>query len=151
MSRHKHELPGFLSGRCTVAEYQKWLNRRAVAHCRRDRLRGHTGATREAYKAAIHRAVLRSRGLDAYTGQPLAWEQISRYENAASKAGGSHYKRQLGDLPTVDHVGVGGVPTQFKICAWRTNDAKHDLSYKQFVALCRDVLAHHDRKRTSLT
>jgi hypothetical protein len=29
------------------------------------------------------------------------------------------------------------------ICAWRTNDAKNDMSYAEFFALCQRVVAHH--------
>jgi hypothetical protein len=31
--------------------------------------------------------------------------------------------------------------------AWRTNDAKNDLRYDDFVALCRAVVRHHQRVR----
>ena len=146
MSNHKHQYPAFLRGRCTETTYRKWLHRRAMAHVRRDRKRRVMSATVAAYKAAIHAAVEESRGLDAYTGQPLRWRLLSRYDNAASKVGGTRYKQRFGDLPTVDHVGGAGARAQFKICAWRTNDAKHDLLYKDFIALCRAVVAHSSRR-----
>ena len=44
-------------------------------------------------------------------------------------------------LPSVDHVGDGKGAANFKICAWRTNDAKNDLSYEEFLELCRKVIA----------
>jgi hypothetical protein len=77
---------------------------------------------------------------------PLRWDLISKYDNAASSAGRRTYKGTFGDLPTVDHVGDGVGAPDFRICAWRINDAKNDLTYEQFVALCRAVLAHHDRR-----
>ncbi len=32
---------------------------------------------------------------------------------------------------------------RFVICAWRTNDAKNDISHTEFVALCQWVVDHH--------
>ena len=64
-------------GRCTPEDYLKWLEGRAVAHVRRDRKRDHAAATRKNYMVAIHAAVIRSGGVDDYTGEELAWENIS--------------------------------------------------------------------------
>jgi hypothetical protein len=145
VNSHKHQFPQFLSGQCPEKTYYRWLHRKAAAHVRRDRKRGFKNTSVSAYKAAIHRAVEQSRGLDAYTGQPLRWRLLSRYNNAASKAGRTRYKQRFGDLPTIDHVGGRGSRAGFMICAWRTNDAKHDLTYKDFIALCRAVIAHAHR------
>jgi len=147
VSKHKHQYPAFLRGQCPEKNYRRWLHRKAMAHVRRDRKRGFASATVSAYTAAIHEAVEESRGLDAYTGQPLKWRLLSRWDNAASKAGRTRYKQRFGDLPTVDHVGGTGARAQFRICAWRTNDAKHDLLYEDFIALCRAVLAQDRRVR----
>ena len=43
------------------------------------------------------------------------------------------YKKGLGNLPTIDHVGDGLGPANFKICSWRVNDAKHDLTNDEFL------------------
>ncbi len=145
MGRFKYPLPEFLIGRCTQNAYVRWLGRKAAAHRKRDRKRGNSEATIMTYKAAIHIAVIASGGKDAYTGKPLHWELISTYNNADSKTGRRVYKQGLGDLPTVDHVSDGLGPPDFKICAWRTNDAKSDLTYEEFVSLCRSVVAHHSR------
>lgn len=93
---------------------------------------------------AIHAAVADSGGVDAYTGHPLRWDLISTYDNEQSKAGKRAYKKAFGDLPSVDHVGDGLGAPDFAICAWRTNDAKNDLPFDEFVTLCRAVIAHHD-------
>ncbi|WP_260448061.1 hypothetical protein [Burkholderia stagnalis] len=45
-------------------------------------------------------------------------------------------------MPTVDHVEASASAASFKICAWRTNDAKNDLSVDSFLALCVRVLQH---------
>ncbi|MBX3249428.1 MAG: hypothetical protein KF901_19790 [Myxococcales bacterium] len=138
----KYELPQALVGRCEEETYRRWLDRKAAAHKRRDRGRGNSSASKEAYKIAIHTAVQRDGLLDAYTGRPLRWDLIGKYDNETSKLRGRHYKHELGDLPTVDHVGNGLGPPDFRICAWRTNDAKNDLSYAEFVELCKAVVAH---------
>jgi hypothetical protein len=145
-SMRKYQLPDFLEGRLTQTAYERWLDRKARAHCRRDRARGNLNATRETYMVAIHSAAAASAGLDEYTGQPLQWELISTYDNEASKAGRRVYKKILADLPTVDHVGDGLGAADFRICSWRTNDSKHDLTYDEFVQLCEQVIEHRNRR-----
>jgi hypothetical protein len=144
---YKYSLPPFLENRCTRDAYWRWLDRKATAHYRRDRKRGNTGATREAYMLAIHNAILNGGEFDAYTGQKLNWELISTYNNEDSKKGKRFYKKSLGDLPTVDHTGDGLDAPEFKICAWRTNDCKSDLTFDEFVNLCRQVVEQHERNR----
>ena len=113
-------------------------------HIKRDRKRGNTTATNEAYKMAIHRAVGVCGGYDHYTGEHLDWSLLGKYSNEESKAQGRRYKATLALLPSVDHVGDGLGEADFKICAWRTNDAKNDLTHDEFVALCRRVVSHFD-------
>lgn len=139
----KYAIPAFLAAVVTQAIYLRWLHRKAIAHIRRDRKRGNRTATNEAYKIAIHGAVCSSSGLDVYTGEKLDWHLISKYDNDLSKKDGRNYKALFGLLPTVDHVGDGTGAADFKICAWRTNDAKNDLHLKDFIELCRKVIAHN--------
>jgi hypothetical protein len=139
----KYQIPDFLAGVVDQASYERWLARKAAAHVRRDRKRGNLSAMIELYKIAIHQAISSSKGLDTYTGEPLQWNLLSKYNNEASKLGRRVYKATLGLLPTVDHVGDGLGEASFKICAWRTNDAKNDLSYAEFVELCRRVADRH--------
>jgi hypothetical protein len=120
--------------------YERWLHRKAVAHVRRDRNRGNASATNESYKIAIHKAVCESDGKDFYTKEDLDWSLLSKYGNEQSKKLGRHYKKQFAFLPSVDHVGDGTGEADFKICGWRTNDAKNDLSYFEFVELCQKVV-----------
>lgn len=72
----------------------------------------------------------------------LRWDLISRYSNSESKLRGRAYKKEFGDLPTVDHVADGLGPADFVICSWRVNDAKNDLDLPEFLDVCRAVLAH---------
>ena len=144
----KYTPPGFLIDCIEQGQYQRWLHRKAVAHVRRDRRRGNAEAMIADYKKAIHAAVCVSRGLDFYTGEPLNWSLISTYDNEASKKGGRMYKADFSLLPTIDHVGDGRGMADFRICAWRTNDAKSDLSHEDFVELCRRVVAFADGPAT---
>lgn len=137
----KHSLPDFLKGSVEPVAYERWLQRKATAHVKRDRKRGRTCAG-AAYREAIHAAVLASRGLDAYTGERLRWDLISTYRNDDSKTGRHGYKAGFALLPTVDHVAAEATEASFKICAWRTNDAKNDLSYETFLELCERALRH---------
>tara|TARA_B100001105_G_scaffold64845_1_gene50753 strand:+ start:1987 stop:2439 length:453 start_codon:yes stop_codon:yes gene_type:complete len=140
----KHTMPAFLEGKTEAQAYERWLARKASAHVRRDRNRGRAGdsVTRSLYKEAIHAAVVLSGGVDAYTGEPLDWHLISQYDNDESKLGRHMYKAQFALLPSVDHLDAGATEASFRICAWRTNDAKNDLSHGEFIALCRRVVAH---------
>lgn len=149
MRRRKYELPDFLRSIVDQKAYDRWLQHKAEAHKKRDRSRGNTTATVAAYKVAIHHAVEHSSGRDAYTGEQLRWDLISKYDNEASKLGKRHYKAGFALLPSVDHVGDGLGEANFKICAWRTNDAKNDLTYADFVELCRLVVQHHDGGKDS--
>jgi len=137
----KYAMPSFLEGVVTVEAYERWLIRKAGAHVRRDRKRGRQ-CTRSAYRAAIHQAVVTSGGKDAYTGEKLDWHLISTWNNEDSRKGRHAYKARFALLPSVDHVDAEAAETRFRICAWRTNDAKNDLSLESFLDLCQRVLAH---------
>jgi len=141
----KYERPSFVPASVTQAGYEKWLKGRAIAHVKRDKKRGNLLATVEAYKAAIHCAASLSEGRDYYTGESLDWALVGSYSNEQSKIHGRRYKAKLALLPSVDHVEDGRGEANFKICAWRTNDAKHDLTHDDFVALCRRVVEHFER------
>lgn len=137
----KHDMPSFLDGVVTPEVYRHWLTRKVAAHVRRDLKRGHK-CTSSAYRAAIHEAVVRSRGKDFYTGEKLDWHLISTYNNEDSKKGRHAYKAGFALLPSVDHVDAEATKARFEICSWRTNDAKNDLSLRSFRSLCRRVLTH---------
>jgi hypothetical protein len=146
----KYQIPDFVASMgVTQVAYQKWLHGRAVAHVKRDKKRGNRTATTEMYKIAIHRAVQICEGSDHYTGETLDWSLLSKYSNEESKAQGRHYKATLALLPSVDHVGDGLGEADFKICGWRTSDAKNDLSHDDFVALCRRVVADIDGRMSA--
>lgn len=138
----KRQLPEFLVGTVTPEQYGRWLERKAAAHVRRDRKRDFGGAVGAAYRDAIHQAVVMSGGRDAYTGEDLRWELLSQYDNEKSKAGRSVYKASFALLPTVDHLDTSVAATSFRICAWRTNDAKNDLTHGDFLKLCERALRH---------
>ena len=142
----KYALPDFLLMVVAQAAYERWLHRKAIAHVRRDRKRGNQAALNEAYKRAIHDAVCQSGGNDAYTGEAMHWHLLSKYDNQASSQGRRQYKAGFALLPTVDHVGDGLGAASFKICGWRTNDAKNDLGHEEFVQLCQRVITHHGKE-----
>ncbi|WP_205630901.1 hypothetical protein [[Enterobacter] lignolyticus] len=139
----KYSLPPFIGEEITEDHYLRWLKRKADSHVRRDRKRyPDLNITRAGYKEAIHEAVLRSDGKDAYTGEDLNWSLISTYDNDKSREGRHQYKAGFAMLPTVDHVAPAIALSSFEICAWKTNDAKNDLAYSDFRALCEKVIKH---------
>ncbi len=151
MPSRKYRFPGFLAEQCSEEAYLRWLGRKAAAHRRRDSRRSTvdpSGPSQEAYKVAIHAAVVKSDGRDFYTGKALRWDLISTFANVAASEGKREYKRGLSDLPTLDHLGGPG-ELEFVICSWRTNDCKNDLSGDEFIEFCRSVLRHHDARGTS--
>lgn len=126
--------------------YIRWLRRKAAAHVKRDRARANHPITGEAYRHTIHDAVTDHGTHDYYTGEMLDWSLVSLYNNEESKLGRSTYKAGFALLPTVDHVLTSDGKWDFVICAWRTNDAKNDMSQIEFVDLCRRVIAHADKQ-----
>jgi hypothetical protein len=75
---------------------------------------------------------------------------ISTYDNEQSKKKRRIYKASFALLPTIDHVGDGLGEANFKICGWRTNDMKNDLTYGELLELCKTVVAHAERSRRDL-
>ena len=142
MSTRKNTLPPFLEGRVQPQVYERWLARKAAAHLKRDRKRGYTEITGAMYRTEIHAAVLNGQGKDIYTGEELDWSLLSQYNNEDSESGKHGYKAGFALLPTVDHIESSVSKSGFGICSWRTNDAKHDLSYQAFIELCIKVLTH---------
>ncbi len=136
----KYSLPNFLVGVVEEGVYLRWLKRKAQAHCVRDKKRAYKSASVSTYKAEIHRAVKACGGRDYYTGEILDWTLLSKYQNSESQLNRHNYKAGFALLPTVDHLLSGHDSVEFVICAWRTNDAKSDLSAAEFVALCRRVV-----------
>lgn len=143
-NKKKYPFPECLGDQCHPHDFEKWLEQKARAHLKRDRGRGNSNATRETYKTLIYEAVVRSKGLDAYTGKKLRWDLISKYDNDEAKSNGKKYKKQFGDLPTVDHVENGYASLQFNICSWRVNDAKNDLTMDEFLIVCKEVLNYNE-------
>lgn len=124
--------------------YIRWLRRKAAAHVKRDRLRCGYEIMGEEYRRLIHAAVVVHGTHDFYTGEKLDWSLVSTYSNDASKLGRTQYKAGFALLPTVDHIMGENDRYDFVICAWRTNDAKADLSFPEFLELCRRVITHAD-------
>jgi hypothetical protein len=143
----KYECPKLLN--IEPSFYERWLSRKAIAHVKRDRKRWPNIGTinRKTYMEAIHAAVIKSNGKDAYTGEHLRWELLSTWSDEMAKGNGSKHKSNFAFLPTVDHVRPSSEsPVEFKICAWRTNDAKSDMTYKDLIGFCRKVIRHSKKK-----
>ena len=134
----KYNLPDFLKD-TPESVYLRWLNRKAQSLVRRDRRRWKQDISMSDYKQAIHNAVLCSEGQDSYTGEPLDWSLLSRYDNRESQRLGGQYKRQFALLPTVDHADPESKQTDFRICGWRTNACKNDLTLEELKELAADA------------
>ena len=91
-------------------------------------------------KEEIHDAVLGSKGQDFYTGEPLDWSLIGRWDNEDAQRKGTEFRSEFALLPTVDHEDPGSASTALRICAWRTNDWKSDLTLEELKKLCKQFL-----------
>ena len=120
--------------------YPGWVQRKAVALCKRDQKRGGSGNVQH-YRLAIHQAVLACGGRDHWTGEPLDWALIGTYDSREGAAASAEHKKQFAMLPTIDHRSNRPEP-DVVICAWRTNDAKHDMTPEELLVFCRAVLEH---------
>ena len=137
----KYELPPFLEVTAVTRQvYVRWLHRKAQAHARRDSRRWRLTIGVSCYKQAIHRAVLESGGRDFYTHEELDWSLISKYDNRESQSQGVKYKKQFALLPTVDHADPESKQADFRICGWRTNDCKNDLTMTELREFCETFL-----------
>ncbi|WP_456437788.1 hypothetical protein [Desulfurobacterium sp.] len=141
----KYYLPFFLEEKNIDEEtYRKWLYRKAQNLHRRDR-KYFEKKNKEFkwkladYREAIHKAVCESDGRCFYTGEELAWEQISKFDG----------NEKIKNLPTVDHLRGRDVDSNldFVITSWTLNDMKNDLNVEDFIKLCEKVVS---RKREIL-
>lgn len=137
----KYPLPSFLEGRITPTVYYRWLHIKAATLLKRDKKRHKpyaSGATDAVYKGKIHAVVTDGGQYDPYTGEPLAWELISKWDTTKVHPDG--YKKQFALMPTVDHITPDVL--EFEICSWQINDAKSDLDPAEFVELCKRVVRY---------
>jgi hypothetical protein len=123
--------------------YPGWVQRKAVTLCKRDQKRGGSGNVQD-YRLAIHNAVVASAGLDHWTGEPLDWHLIGSYDPKQADAAGAEHKRRFALLPTPSQP-TGSPEPAFVICAWRTNDARHDMTPEELLEFCCRVVAHAER------
>jgi len=128
------ELPPFLVGIVEKSEYKRWLDKRVRAHVRAHykRFKGTKDPNRKKCREDIHKAVKDSLGKDDYTKEQLKWTLLNEPGRQPLK-------------PTVDHNWEKGT-CKFKICSFKTNDAKSDLSYGDFVELCRKIIKVADKQ-----
>lgn len=141
MATRRYTAPQFLSDCVSQAQYDRWLDRKARAHVRRDRDTA-VDISVSVYKQLIHDAVCASEGRDAYTGETLDWTLISKWRNDEAKRLGSTYKKNFALLPSIDHVLGRNDTPEFKICSWKMNNAKSYLSIDEFLDLSKKVIRH---------
>jgi hypothetical protein len=145
-----YAVPDPIESQCDQAKYSRWLQRKAVAHVRRDRKRERS-CTVAQYKKEIHEAVCQSGGKDFYTGQELSWALVSTYDNLSSRDGRSIYKEKFANLPTIDHTVDDQGHPRFVICSWRINEAKGDMRMDEFYQLCQSILDYRDQRKMALS
>jgi hypothetical protein len=144
----KYQLPDCLKElHVDETAFVRWLHRKAVAHVRRDRQRGHQDVAVSRYKDQILRAVEEAGGRDFYTGKLLDWNRISKWNNDDASAKGGEYKRQFWNLPTVDHEDPRNPRSPLRLCSWQVNDAKNDQTIEELLKLADDIRIHIEGNR----
>jgi len=98
----KYEVPENLGIEQKV--YSKWLSQKADSLRKRNKKKDglKCGSTGE-YKGAIHKAVMKSVGVDFYIGEKLDWSLLCKYNSEDARKGGVEYMKKFAKLPTVDH------------------------------------------------
>jgi hypothetical protein len=140
---HKYPLPDCLKQlRVPEPDFRHWLDRKAQVHVNRDKRRGVSSGGKASYKERICQAVNEAQGRDYYTGQRLAWNLISRWDNAEAARKKGEYKRDFWNLPTVDHEDPSDCKSTLRLCSWRLNDAKNDQTIAELLALADQIRAH---------
>ena len=134
-----YSLPEKIKGQCDEETYNSWLYRRAASLLKRDR-KHHVVATLKEYRDEIHQAVLTAADTDAYTGERMNWGLIGTYNDGDARTGGKAYRRRFAEMPSIDHDYDRAGSFQFRICSWRTNDCKSDLSVEELIIFCRKIL-----------
>jgi len=130
----------------TVAErasgrtYKEWLEKRAQSLKRQDRTRGNHVLPISHYRKALHRAILRSEGIDEYSGREVDWSLAFTNRNEVK---GAKHRRAFAAAPSVDHMTGGGAGVA--ICRDDTNTAKGCMTADDFRALCLAVAASPPR------
>lgn len=144
---HPIKAPRFINQRgITDDAYRAWLSEQGKNIWKREgRLDKRGFPDKASLVAALHAAVLRSGGKDAYTGMPIDWRFLRNDWVDANKgnANNRHLMTLRRGMPVFDHVrGLGG--NKYALCRRITNHAKSFMSPAQFVQLCREVVRHQD-------
>jgi hypothetical protein len=126
-------------------QYKKWIDGKARSHRIRDNARWGTNYTNVDYRNAIHAAVVKNHKIDPYTGDPLDWTLVQKFDSNAAKKGGAKYKEKFAFMPSLDHKDIFSKKLDFEIVCWRTNDAKSDMTAVQFRELCKKVVAFKNK------
>jgi hypothetical protein len=142
---HPYPLPPFLEGIVTPEQFRIWLFHKARTLLDRDRKAKRLcaqGANRKMYRDAIYDALMRGALCDPYTGEPLAWDKLGLWNPEKDKDLNDNFEMEFSLLPSVDHIDPNAGGLKFEICGWLVNTCKNNFTPDEFVAICRDVLAH---------
>jgi len=124
-----------------VFDYRDWLIRKAKSMRARDRDRwGGLNLTQDNYRTMIHNAISGSNGRCYFTRELLDWNLLGE-----PFRGDPLHPMNCRLHPTVDHLDPWP-NIQLVVCGGLVNDAKSNLPYGEFVALCRQVI-ECDRQR----
>lgn len=120
--------------------YRRLLNREAVAQTKQARRFGGTYRVREAMEA-IDIAFHRCDGTDPYDGQALdpALFVVERPRPAVASIVQQSDRRVYARLPTIASVRAESI-AEFEIVSWQTKMAKGDLTSREFLDYCRNVV-----------
>ena len=127
--------------------YLKWLARESSRFFNNDMKHKIKSISRLEYKDAIHKAVLKNKDIDAFTGNLLNWKLLGKYDSKMAREHGRSYKVLYGDIPTATLINGGAGHTNISICAWKVDECKGELNFNEFSEICNAVSKNIKRKK----
>ncbi len=144
MLHTQYPLPQSLAGIIAQDRFDAWLEERASTLYHRDLNRKRPCAlagSNRLYRDKIYDAVLSQRSIDPFTGQPLQWDLILKWD-PAKNIGHNDFMKEFCLLPTVDHKDPYCITVDFEICSWIVNGCKNDQTPAEFIDMCRIITLH---------
>jgi hypothetical protein len=149
MHSPKYPLPSYLTGTVSQKSYDIWLENKTANLYNRDKRRNLPYAVpgaRQLYRDKIHEAAATKGRFDPFTGEPLRWDLIHKWDDPENK-GHINAGKKFRLLPTVDHVDPYSPILEFQICSWIINACKSDQTPGEFIKMCQDIVAYRAKNQ----
>ncbi|QEY31093.1 hypothetical protein EVJ50_01310 [Synechococcus sp. RSCCF101] len=93
------------------------------------------------WREAIQEAVIRSGGVDHWTGEALRWDLLQHYDGRQASRSGREYRRRFALMPVLDQQ-QGALGPALVVCSLRSHGIRGDLTRDEWMAHSWQVLVH---------